>query len=113
VYAIGYHSDMSKYGPKAHLTASTHDWSGFYAKMVGDALAGKAQPSNVWGGIKDGMVKMAPMNAAVPKDVRDLVAKAEADIAAGKLHPFAGPVKDQGGKGACRPGDPCPTTSSP
>jgi len=98
VYAIGYHSDMSKYGPKAHLTASTHDWSGFYAKMVGDALAGKAQPSNVWGGIKEGMVKMAPMNAAVPKDVRDMVAKAEADIAAGKLHPFAGPVKDQSGK---------------
>ena len=98
VYAIGYHSDMSKYGPKAHLTASTHDWSGFYAKMVEDALAGKAQPSNVWGGIKEGMVKLAPYNAAVPKDVRDLVAKAEADIAAGKLHPFAGPLKDQSGK---------------
>jgi simple sugar transport system substrate-binding protein len=80
------------------LTASTHDWSGFYAKMVEDALAGKAQPSNVWGGIKEGMVKLAPYNAAVPKDVRDLVTKAEADIAAGKLHPFAGPVKDQSGK---------------
>lgn len=98
VYAIGYHSDMSKYGPKAHLTASTHEWSGFYSKLVADALAGKAQPSNIWGGIKDGMVKMAPFNAAVPQDVRDLVAKAEADIAAGKLHPFAGPVKDQSGK---------------
>jgi simple sugar transport system substrate-binding protein len=98
VYAIGYHSDMSKYGPKAHLTASTHDWSGFYTKMVGDALSGTVQPSNVWGGIKDGMVKLAPFNAAVPKDVRDLVAKAEADIVAGKLHPFGGPVKDQSGK---------------
>jgi simple sugar transport system substrate-binding protein len=65
---------------------------------VNEVLAGKYQPSNVWGGIKDGMVKMAPMNAAVPKDVRDMVAKAEADIAAGKLHPFAGPVKDQSGK---------------
>ena len=27
-YAFGYHSDMSKYGPKAHLTATTHQcWS--------------------------------------------------------------------------------------
>jgi simple sugar transport system substrate-binding protein len=98
VYAIGYHSDMSKYGPKAHLTASTHNWTGQYTKVVNEVLAGKYQPSNVWGGIKEGMVKLAPMNPVVPKDVRDLVAKAEADIAAGKLHPFAGPVKDQSGK---------------
>src|SRR3979409_1854258 len=26
-YAFGYHSDMSKYGPKAQLTASTHPWA--------------------------------------------------------------------------------------
>jgi simple sugar transport system substrate-binding protein len=98
VYAFGYHSDMSKYGPKAHLTASTHQWGAFYTKVAQDTLAGKWQPSNVWGGIKDGMVKLAPLNPAVPKDVRDQVAKAEADIAAGKLHPFGGPVKDQQGK---------------
>ncbi len=33
-YAIGYHSDMSKYGPKAQLTASTHAWGDFYTKTV-------------------------------------------------------------------------------
>ncbi len=98
VYALGYHSDMSKYGPKAHLTATTHQWGAFYTKIAQAMLAGKWQPSNVWGGIKDGMIKLAPLNPAVPKDVRDLVAKAEADIAAGKLHPFGGPVKDQQGK---------------
>ncbi len=98
VYAIGYHSDMSKYGPKAHLTASTHDWTGHYVKVAQDVLAGKYKPSNVWGGIKDGMVKLAPLNPAVPAEVRDLVVKAQADIVAGRRHPFGGPVKDQGGK---------------
>jgi len=98
VYAIGYHSDMSKYGPKAHLTASTHDWSGHYIKVAQDLLAGTYTPSNVWGGIKAGMVKLAPLNPAVPAEVRELVAKAEADIVSGKLHPFVGPVKDQAGK---------------
>ncbi len=29
VYAIGYHSDMSNFGPKAHLTASTHVWGSY------------------------------------------------------------------------------------
>jgi len=40
----------------------------------------------------------APINPAVPADVKAQVAKLEADIVAGKLHPFAGPVVDQDGK---------------
>jgi basic membrane protein A len=98
VYAIGYHSDMSKYGPKSHLTASTHDWTQFYVKTAQEVLAGTHKPSNVWGGIKDGMVKLAPFNSVVPQDVRTQVSQAEKDIVSGKLHPFAGPVKDQEGK---------------
>ena len=53
---------------------------------------------NVWGGIKDKMVKLAPINAAVPAEVKELVGKVEKDIVAGKFHPFAGPVKDNEGK---------------
>ena len=97
-YAFGYHSDMSKYGPKAQLTASTHQWGAFYTKTASDALAGKWKPENIWGGIKDGMVKLAPLNPAVPKDVADLVAKAQKDIVDGKLQPFQGPLKDNTGK---------------
>jgi simple sugar transport system substrate-binding protein len=44
------------------------------------------------------MIKLAPLNPAVPKDVADLVATAEKDIVAGKLHPFQGPLKDNTGK---------------
>ncbi len=97
VYAIGYHSDMSKYAPTKHLTASTHQWGAFYTKTAQDMLAGKWKPSNIWGGIKDGMVKLAPINPVVPEEVRSLVAQTEKDIVAGKLHPFAGPVKKQDG----------------
>jgi len=98
VYAVGYHSDMSKYGPKAHLTAVTHHWGDFYTRTAEETLAGKAKPSNLWGGMKEGMIKLAPVNNAVPADVKAKVAQLEKDIAAGKFHPFAGPVKDQSGK---------------
>ena len=54
----------------------------------------------MWGGIKDGMIKLAPFNKVVPQDVQDLVKKAEAEIAAGKLHPFTGPDEGQHGQGA-------------
>lgn len=30
IYAIAYHSDMSDFGPKAHLTAAVHNWESFY-----------------------------------------------------------------------------------
>jgi simple sugar transport system substrate-binding protein len=97
-YAFGYHSDMSKYGPKAQLSATTHVWGDFYAKTVSDALDGKWKTTSVWGGMKDGMIKLAPLNPVIPADVKALVAKDEAEIKAGTLHPFAGPVVDQDGK---------------
>jgi basic membrane protein A len=98
VYAIAYHSDMSKYGPHAHLTAVTHQWGAYYTKAVQDVINGTWKPGNVWGGIKEGMIKMSAFNSAVPKDVQDLVNKTSADIGAGKFHPFTGPIKDNDGK---------------
>jgi len=42
------------------------------------------------------MVSMAPYTN-MPADVKALAQKVEADIIAGKVHPFAGPIKDQSG----------------
>ena len=89
---------MSKYGPHAQLTAVTHQWGAYYTRVVNDAIAGRWKPDNVWGGLKEGMIKMGPFNSAVPKDVQDLATKAVADIASGKLHPFTGHIKDNEGK---------------
>ncbi|MEP6656327.1 MAG: BMP family ABC transporter substrate-binding protein [Betaproteobacteria bacterium] len=98
VYAVAYHSDMSKYGPHAQLTAVTHQWGAYYTKVVSDAIAGRWKPGNVWGGLRERMIKMGPFNAAVPKDVQDLVNKTAGEIGAGKFHPFTGPMKDNEGK---------------
>ena len=97
-YAFGYHSDMSKYGPKAQLSATTHHWGEYYTKTMNEVAAAKWKPSSLWGGMKDGMIKIAAYNAAVPADVKAQAQQVEADIKSGKLHPFAGPVKDQDGK---------------
>ena len=97
-WAFSYHSDMSKYGPTAQLSGTTHVWGDFYTKTVKEVLDKKWKSTNVWGGIKDGMIKLAPMSKSVPADLQKTVNKLEADIKAGKLHPFAGPVVDQDGK---------------
>ncbi len=98
VWAVAYHSDMTKYGPNAQLTAVTHVWDQYYIKTAQAALGGTWKPTQVWGGIKDGMIRMGPFNKAVPQAVRDEVKKAEGDIVAGKLSPFMGPLKDNEGK---------------
>lgn len=97
-YAFGYHSDMSKFGPKAQLAAVTHHWGAHYTKMAQQVIDGSWKPHSVWGGIKDGFVKLEAINPAVPADVKQLVASVEKDIVSGKLTPFDGPVTDNEGK---------------
>ena len=98
VYAIGYHSDMSKFGKTAHLTAATHYWGGHYIAAAKAVMSGNWKSESIWGGIKEGMIKLAPYGPAVPADVRALTDAKGKEIASGKLHPFQGPVKDQSGK---------------
>ncbi len=98
VYAFGYHSDMSKYGPRAHLTATTHHWGDFYVKTVEEVAAGTWKPGKVWGGFKDDMVRLAPLNPAIPAEVKTLVGELEGKLKAGSFHPFTGPIVDQAGK---------------
>jgi simple sugar transport system substrate-binding protein len=98
VHAIGVGSDMSRYGPKAHLTAVIYKWGGFYTKAAEAVIDGSWKAENVWGGLALDMIDLSPLNAAVPADVATLVMAKRADIAAGRLHPFQGPVKDQSGE---------------
>ena len=97
-YAFGYHSDMSKYGPKAHLTATTHHWGDYYTRVVKAVQAGTWKPDNVWGGYKEGMISLAPLNPAIPADLQARIKKMEKQMADGSLHAFSGPVVDQDGK---------------
>ena len=97
VWSFGYPSDMGKYGPTSQLTATVHVWGPFYTETVKKVMAGQWTSANVWGGFKEGMVKLAPLNPAIPKDVRDQVAKLQEGLRTGKVHPFQGPVIAQDG----------------
>lgn len=97
-YAIAYHSDMKKYGPKAQLAAVTHHWGAYYTKQAQAVIDGTWKTSSTWGGIKDGMVKLEGINSSVPADVKQFVAAREKELVAGTLNPFTGPIKDNDGK---------------
>jgi simple sugar transport system substrate-binding protein len=86
---------MSKYGPKAQLSANVVNWAIYYKKKVGDKLAGKWKSEDTKWGMKEGMIELSPLNAAVPPEVAKLFEEKKAAISAGTFHPFSGPLKLQ------------------
>ncbi len=96
VYSVGYNSDMSKFAPKAHLTAPIFNWAPIYTNAVKQVQAGEWKSESIWVGLEAGVVDLAPMGAMVPKDVQEQVmAKKQAIIGGEKV--FVGPIKDQAG----------------
>ena len=97
VYAFGYNSDMSKFGPKAHLTAAVHDWAPYYTKTAEAILADNWKAGDVWAGMKDGVEDISPLNPVVPENVKKQVMAKRQEFIDGKALAFKGPIKDQAG----------------
>jgi len=96
--AIAYHSDMRKVAPDAQLMAVTHEWGAYYTQRVLAVQKGQWRTGNVWGGIKEGMIRVGDFGPKLPAKVRDEIVKLQQDIAQGKRHPFQGPIVDNEGK---------------
>jgi len=97
-YAIAYHSDMKKFGPNAQLAAVTHHWGEYFTQAAQQVLDGTWKSDSTWGGIKAGMAVLEGFGPALPDDVKALVEQKQAEIVAGTLAPFAGPITDNQGK---------------
>ena len=97
VYSIGYNTDMSKFAPKAHLTAPIWNWAPFYTQTVEQVRSGSWKSASAWMGMKEGLVDLAPFGPMVPEDVRAKVMAKKLAIIDGSAKLFAGPVKDQKG----------------
>ena len=96
-WAIGYCSDEAQYGPRAQLTAVTLHWGDFYARAVREVLDQRWRPRNVWGGMDQGFVRLAPFLATVPEAVQRQVLARERAIVEGRFHPFSGRMLDNRG----------------
>ena len=98
VYAVGQASDMTHFGPKAHLTSIVDVWDSYYIAKTKAVMEETWKSEDTWGGLAAGMLKMAPYNAAIPAAVIEEAEAARKAIEAGTLHPFQGPINDQDGK---------------
>ncbi|KAF1047416.1 BMP family ABC transporter substrate-binding protein [Xylophilus sp.] len=98
--AVAYHSDMRSVAPDAQLVAVTHEWGDYYTRRVRAVRDGTWTSGNLWGGVKEGMVRVGDFGPKVPQAVRDEVLSRQQDIAAGRLHPChaAAAVRDNTGR---------------
>ena len=96
--AVAYHSDMRQFGPDAQIIAVTHQWGDYYTRRVQAALEGRWTSGTVWGGVKEGMIRVGDFGPRVPKKVQDEVLAQQKAIGAGRLHPFTGPIVDNEGR---------------
>ncbi len=98
VYVVNTGSDMSAYGPNAVLASVTMDWSEYFVAQVGAALDGSFTGADFRGGVADGAVKVKAWSADLTADQLAQLKTAEAQLASGELHPFAGPINNQKGE---------------
>ena len=96
--AVAYHSDMRKVAPDAQIMAVTHEWGAYYTSRVKAVQQGQWQSGTVWGGMKEGMVRVGDFGPKVSKAVQTEVLAKQKEVASGKLQPFAGPITDNEGK---------------
>ncbi|ACB40241.1 BMP family ABC transporter substrate-binding protein [Pyrobaculum neutrophilum] len=126
VWSFSHYSDMSNYGPKAHLTGQVVNWGPMYVEMAIRAylawVSGETalwsewppeRPRDYWWSMKNSYRYydykknptdiILPLNPAVPEEVKAYVEKRRAEVIEGVWDPFTGPIKDM--KGVLRVAD--------
>lgn len=99
--AVAYHSDMRKVAPDAQVVAVTHQWGDYYTRRVKAVIDGSWTSGQVWGGVREGMIRVEGFGSKVPVAVRDEVLARQTEICQGKRVVFAAgqqPVRDNEGK---------------
>src|SRR5450830_691819 len=105
--AVAYHSDMRKVAPQAQILAVTHEWGAYYTARVKAVAEGSWKPTALWGGVREGMIRVGDFGPQVPVAVQNEVLARQKDMAAGRLQPFkagAQPVRDNQGHTVIEPG---------
>ena len=98
IKSVGFHSDaLAHFAPKGWLTGVAYTWGDLYTKLVKEVVAGTWRSGHVRGGIESGYLKLAAFGPSVTAETKARIAKAQADIIAGKVVIFTGPLKDNAG----------------
>jgi len=96
--AFGWDSDMTAYGPKAHLASAVINWAPYYIKTTQDMLDGKWTSKQSWWGVKEGAIDLVSIADDVPAEVKAKVDEVKKGLKDGSFSIWKGPILGQDGK---------------
>ena len=97
--AFGWDSDMTAYGPKAHLASAIINWTPYYLKATKEALDGQWQGGgHTWWGVKEGAIDLVSMAEDVPAETKARIEQIKAGLKDGSFAVWKGPILGQDGK---------------
>jgi basic membrane protein A len=98
--AFGWDSDMTAYGPKAHLGSAVINWAPYYISTVREVLENKwkTSPTKIWWGVKEGAIDFVSVAADVPDDAKKKLEEVKAGLKDGSFSIWKGPIMGQDGK---------------
>lgn len=97
VYAFGWNSDMSKFGPKAHLAAVVLHWEKIYEPVMKQVEAKTWKTSAIKYGVKQGAVNIENFGPSITPEMKAKAIAVRNALQKGSLHPFTGPIYKQDG----------------
>jgi len=103
--AFGWDSDMSKFGPHAHLASAIINWTPYYKKAIKDALDGTWKTEQTWWGVKEGAIDLVSISDQVPAATKAKVEEIKKGLTDGSFAVWKGPITDQSGKEVLKAGE--------
>jgi len=97
-FGFGWDSDMSKFGPHAHLASAIINWGPYYKRAVKEALDGSWSSGKTWWGVKEGAIDLVSLSDKVPEVAKAKVEQVKAGLKDGSFTIWKGAVLDQSGK---------------
>jgi basic membrane protein A len=104
-YGFGWDSDMSKFGPRAHLGSAVINWAPYYKKAIQEELDGHWQTGQSWWGVKEGAIDLVSLSDAVPAAAKAKVETVKAGLKDGTFAVWKGPIVDASGKELLKAGE--------
>nr|WP_297357164.1 BMP family ABC transporter substrate-binding protein [uncultured Caldimonas sp.] len=96
--AFGWDSDMSSFGPNAHLGSAVINWGPYYKKAVADVLNNTWSTEQNWWGVKEGAIDLVSISDKVPAETKEQIEKIKAGLKDGSFAIWKGPIVGQDGK---------------
>ncbi|MGI6053246.1 MAG: BMP family ABC transporter substrate-binding protein [Clostridium sp.] len=106
VFGVGYNSDMSKDAPKAVLTSTVWNWGAYYTYAVENVINGTWTGENYFGGLKEGLVDLAPLSDLCEEGTAEKIEEARAKMESGEWDVFDGVIECNDGSTIGTEGEP-------